>query len=121
MAYSYSYHAGQKIILVLQTGTTNYYKETLDWMMNVRADPQYDRKYGVLCDFREGTVHLTSTDAFTCGMLLGRLFAGHRIAYVIPDALKAMVEKQILAVQSAAQVRDFSAIRDAEAWLAAGV
>jgi len=117
MAYSYSYHVGQAIVLVLQTGMANYYTEMLNWMMNVRSDPRFTREYAILCDFRDGTLELSLADAFTCGTVLNCLFKGQKIAFVVPDALKAVVSKLSLESRSAADVRDFSAMQDAENWL----
>ena len=119
MAYTHMYDVHNRIILVVQSGTQNHYKEMLDWMSIVRADPGFDRKYGLLCDFREGTVQLSSTDAYTCGTMLREFFAGQKIAFVVPDGLRTMVEMLVLAIQSAAQLRSFSGMQAAENWLGA--
>jgi len=119
MPYSYSYDEAKKIILVMQAGAANRYKEALDWMLYVRTDPRVGGGYGILCDLREGNLQLSPAEAFTCGTLLGRFFHGQKIAFVIPDALKPMLEKQVLAVRAAAEVQGFSDARDAERWLGA--
>lgn len=119
MAYSLSYDADKKIILVVQSGTANHYKEMLDWMMLARTDRRFSREYGILCDLREGMVRLSPTDAYTCGSILKYFFPGQRIAFVIPGGLKAILEQLALAVQTTAKVRDFAELRDAESWLGA--
>ena len=120
MAYAHSFDADRKLILVVQSEGENYYKEMLDWMMAVRTDPAFSRGYGILCDFRDGTVQLSPTDAFTCGTILQYFFAGQKVAFVIPDGLKPMVEKQVLAVHTALEVRGFALLQDAENWLSSG-
>src|SRR5260221_4221204 len=112
MAYSYSYHATTKIIQVVQSGIANCVKETLHWMMAVRTDKRFGSEYGILCDFREGSVQISSNDAFTCGTIISYFFPKQKIAFVIPDILRSMVVKQALAVQRAAELRSFSRIYD---------
>lgn len=117
MAYSHSYDVEKKIILVVQAGTANHYKEMLDWMMAARTDPLFGNSYGILCDLREGFVHLSSIDAYTCGSILRYFFPGQKIAFLIPDSLRPTLENLVLAVQSTVKVREFAGLKDAEDWL----
>ena len=120
MAYSHSYDVIHKFILVVQSGMDNSWERMLEWMRNVRTDPSFDNEYGILCDFREGAAQLSATEAYACGTVLGKFFQGQKIAYVIPDSFKAIVEQHVLGVQSKAEVRSFSDLQDAENWLSAG-
>jgi hypothetical protein len=118
MAYVHAFDAARNLILVVQSGTENVYKDMLDWMRVVRTDPAFLHQYGLLCDLREGKVVLSQTDAFTCGTVLRYFFPAQKVAFVVPAYLEQMVAQQALAVQKTLEVRGFARLEDAESWLA---
>ena len=118
MPYTIEIDAAHKRIAIVVAPPVNEY-DAIECFRGVRAHPEFRADYGILINLLAADRSLSLTEAQHLGGAMGYLFPGHKIALLRRTPTSTLTFDALrTAASSKTDVRLFTDLSAAEAWLA---